>query len=78
MSEYNPITTVIELGALDDDEMVEGYRAGFLNAPEPGSDKSKSYWHGWRNGMVDGGHAPIDCAQTILAREIVGTYRGLH
>jgi hypothetical protein len=78
MSEFNPITTAIELSALDADEMVEGYRAGLRNGSAPGSDKSKSYWHGWRNGMVDGGHAQIDCAQTILVREVVGTYRGLH
>lgn len=78
MSEFNPVTTKAELSALDSGEMVEGYRAGLDNAPEPGSDKSKAYWHGWRNGMVDRGYMAMDDAQAMLAREVVGTYRGLH
>jgi hypothetical protein len=28
-----------------------------------------SYWHGWRNGMVDGGHRPKDAAQAALAHD---------
>ena len=78
MSEYQPLSSAAELEALDDAECVAGYFAGTRNEPEPGSEKSKSYWHGWRNGMVDFKHAPIDDAQTKLAREVVGKYRGLH
>lgn len=58
--------------------MVAGYMDGLYNAAAPGSDKSRSYWHGWRNGMVDGRHAEMDDAQAMLARELVGKYRGLH
>jgi hypothetical protein len=58
--------------------MVAGYRAGLDGTSEPGSDKSRSYWHGWRNGMMDSGRATIDDAQAKLAREIVGRYVGLH
>lgn len=81
MSEYQPVRTMAELGLLDSDEIVEGYRAGLdapFGTPEPGSDKSRSYWHGWRNARVDRGFAAHDGAQRQLAREYVGTYKGLN
>ena len=51
-----PVATVEELSALNTDEIVEGYFDGFDNEPAPGDNRSKSYWHGYRNGQVDGGH----------------------
>jgi ribosome modulation factor len=78
MSEFQPVETKADLERLDDDEILAGYLAGLSGESEPGSDKSRAYWHGWRNGMVDSGRAQIDCAQVRLAREVVGTYRGLH
>ena len=78
MSEYTPVKTKQELDLLDQDEMVAGYLEGFVGSKEPGSDKSKSFWHGWRNGRVDGGFDEKDAAQVQLAREIVGTYKGLN
>jgi hypothetical protein len=62
-----PVITVDELDSLDPVEMVEGYHDGFKNEPAPRGNRSKAYWHGWRNGMVDGGHAKIDEAQYLLA-----------
>ena len=53
MSEYQPLSSVRDLDVLDEADCVAGYLAGLDDAPEPGSDKSKSYWHGWRNGMMD-------------------------
>lgn len=38
---------------------------------ELGSDKSKYYWNGWRNGMMDTGRLPIDGAARQLAAEVV-------
>jgi hypothetical protein len=36
------------------DEMVQGYLDGFdLNAPEPSSNRSDSYRHGFANGRAD-------------------------
>ena len=52
-----------------------GYLAGLHGAPEPGSDKSKSYWHGWRNGMMDTGRLPHDEAARNLAAEVVRWHR---
>ena len=69
--ERTPVTTADELDALDTDEIVEGYRDGFAGEPEPGDNRSRSYWHGWRNGAVDGRHRTKDEAQAILATAIV-------
>jgi hypothetical protein len=71
MSEYQPLSSVAELAVLNDDECVAGYMASLAGDPEPGSDKSKSYWHGWRNGMMDKGRLPIDEAARNLVAEVV-------
>ncbi len=65
-----PVTTVSELNTLDTHEMIDGYCAGLDGEPEPGNNRSKSYWHGWRNGNADRTHTS-DAAMAILAREIV-------
>lgn len=70
MSEYQPLSTRAELDLLDIEECTAGYMAGLDDLPEPGSDKSKSYWHGWRNGMMDKGRLPRDEA----ADQLVGEY----
>ena len=70
-----PITTVEELDALDTDEVIEGYRDGRDNEPPPTGNRSRSYWHGWRNGMADGGHLPIDPAMRELARQVIAQSR---
>ena len=70
MSEFIPVSTVAELSLLDEQEMVEGYLSGLSSSVEPGSDKSKAFWHGWRNGMSDKGFAPVDRHQHALAAEI--------
>ncbi|AZW14229.1 hypothetical protein CS344_20155 [Bordetella bronchiseptica] len=78
MSEFHPVRTKADLDLLDHDEIVQGYREGLAGAAQPGSDKSRSYWHGWRNAQVDRGWAKPDDAQCQLAREYVGRYVGLH
>ncbi|MBB3004391.1 hypothetical protein FHX57_006773 [Paraburkholderia tropica] len=69
MSEFKPFE-FIEFEWIDDD-VIAGYRSGYAGDPEPGSDKSRSFFHGWRNGRVDGGHQPIDAAQQEFARSYV-------
>lgn len=78
MSEFLAVRTKAELALLDSEEMVAGYMAGLRGEGEPGSVFSRSYWHGWRNGASDKGFRQQDDAQRQLAREIVGTYRGLN
>ncbi|MGL4264465.1 MAG: hypothetical protein ACRCTX_22840 [Afipia sp.] len=75
MSEFKPVETIEDLNCLDDDEIVEGYRAGLRGAPEPGTDKSRSYWHGWRNGSSDGGHRENDASQSKLADALYSPQR---
>lgn len=75
MSEFQPVETVEDLNGLDDDEMLEGYMYGLNNDAEPGSDKSRSFWHGWRNGAVDSKRKEIDGHQMRLAEAICGPSR---
>ena len=75
MSEYTKLSRRAELDLIDEDECVAGYRSGLINDPEPGSDKSKSFWHGWRNGMMDRGILPLDAEAQKLAREVVAMHR---
>jgi hypothetical protein len=75
MSEYAPISSANELDLVDDAECLDGYLAGLKGTPEPGSDKSKSFWHGWRNGMIDKGRLPSDYAAQRLATEVIRRQR---
>ena len=68
-----PVQTLAELETLDSAEMVEGYSDGLDNCPAPNGNRSKAYWHGWRNGMVDGSHMEPDAAMSILARLFINT-----
>jgi hypothetical protein len=63
-----PVTTVEELDQLNNMEVFEGYQDGLENF-RCGENRSRAYWHGWRNGQVDGGHAQKDRAQEVLAQE---------
>lgn len=69
-----PITEPDDVFTLDDSEMVEGYNDGRENAP-CGDNRSTAYWHGWRNGMVDGGHWKSDDAQRVLAGKLIKDQR---
>ena len=60
MTERTPVRTYAELQALDHAEIVEGYEDGYHGEPEPGDNRSRSYWHGWRNAQLDRAHGPPD------------------
>jgi hypothetical protein len=62
------ITTLEELDALDGDAMLDGYRAGLGFAQINYMRKDQAYWHGYLNGQVDRGLAPISPEQRQLAR----------
>lgn len=72
MSEFAPVETPQDLETLDQDEIVQGYMEGLSadEAKEPGSDKSRAYWHGWRNAMTDRGLAQMDIHQARLVRAL--------
>ena len=65
-----PVTTAAELDALDDADILEGYHDGRAGDPEPGDNRSKGYWHGWRNGRCDGGYEQPDAQMIELIRDI--------
>ena len=64
-----PITRNRQLKQLENNEVVLGYMDGRNNDPKPNDNRTYSYWHGWRNGMVDGGHTEKDTSQILLAKD---------
>jgi hypothetical protein len=71
-----PVSTEAELDALNSEEIVEGYYDGRNNEPEPTGNRSRAYWHGWRNGMADAGRIPIDDAMRALTHDVLKRGRG--
>lgn len=72
---FSPVRTVDDLESLDQTEMLEGYSAGHAGDPEPGGNRGRSFWHGWRNGMVDAGHLKGNEHQAALAAEFLNKQR---
>jgi hypothetical protein len=68
-SEFKSAATVADFRTLDEADMLLGYMDGFDGLPPPGSGSSRSFFHGWRNGMVDAGHLDPNSAQLALAEE---------
>ena len=71
MVEFRPVSDLDDFRRLDDGEILEGYFDGFHGGSMPGSDRSRAYWHGWRNGRVDAGVVEPDAAQVALASALV-------
>jgi len=67
VSEFKSVATIADFRTLDESEVLLGYLEGFDGSPRPGSDCSRSFCHGWRNGMADAGHAEPDSAQMALS-----------
>ena len=72
MAEFKNVTSVAEFRALDESDILLGYLDGFDNAPCPGSDRSRAFFHGWRKGLVDGGHVAADADQMELDAAFAG------
>ena len=72
---FEPVRTMSDLETLDQDQVVEGYLSAERGDPEPGPNRGRSYWHGWRNRMIDNGDLPGDEASRSLAREYVAQQR---
>lgn len=54
-----PVISLMDLARLDESEQREGYQDGCEGLP-CGDNRSRSYWHGWRQGARDGGHRNRD------------------
>lgn len=74
--ERRPVATMLDLSTLDEAEIVEGYRDGFAGW-DCGNNRSRSYWHGWRNAQSDRGKTKPDDAQANLVREYLARPRPL-
>jgi hypothetical protein len=72
---FAPVRTVADLETLDDDEIAAGFMDGYRDpdAPEPGPNRGRGYWHGWRCAMMDLRKIEIDAVHQQLVHEVVST-----
>lgn len=75
MSNFEPVRTLVDLESLDFADILEGYKSAERGDPEPGPNRGRSFWHGWRNRMIDLGELPSDAASRQLAKEVVEARR---
>jgi len=66
---FFPPKQLRDIEAMNEDDLLEGYRLGINNEIEPKDNRAK--WHGWRNGMCDSGRYVIDDGQRRIAKEYV-------
>ena len=67
---FRPVETAADLATLDEDEIIAGYTEYQKGDPEPGPNRGRAYWHGWRNAARDHGQIAGDEAMRKLAREM--------
>lgn len=72
---FEPVRTKADLDQLDPNEIVEGYKSAERGDPEPGPNRGRAFWHGWRNRMIDLHELPQDDASRQLVREVVRARR---
>lgn len=68
---FLPLQTIADLETLDEAEIIAGYREWREGDPEPGPNRGRAYWHGWRNAMIDRGKREPDEAARRLAHDAV-------
>lgn len=49
---FEPVRTLEDLDSLDDAEMQEGHLSAERGDPEPGENRGRAYWHGWKTRMM--------------------------
>jgi hypothetical protein len=69
-----PVLLASDLEGLDSAEILEGYQDAHEGFPCSGN-RSRAYWHGWQNGMVDTGKMGKTVYMELLARDVVGKQR---
>ncbi len=67
---FKPVETLEDLNSLNPDEILEGHLSAERGDPEPGPNRGRSYWHGWRTRMMDLRELPIDETHRKLVREV--------
>ncbi len=66
---FEPVRTRKDLESLDASEILEGYLSAERGDPEPGENRGRAFWHGWRNRMIDIGAVEPDDASRALVRD---------
>lgn len=73
---FDPVTTLADLDSLDEQEIIEGYLSAERGDPEPGDNRGRAFWHGWRCKMMDYHQIEITPEHRVLVREIIRRGRG--
>lgn len=71
MPNFEPPRTLEDLHSLDAAEIIGGYMSAERGDPEPGPNRGRAFWFGWRNRMMDMGVIPIDAQHMELTRLVV-------
>ena len=66
---FEPVSTLADLETLDGEQIAEGYRSFERGDPEPGPNRGRSFWHGWRNAAMDHHELQPDSASRQLIEE---------
>lgn len=66
---FAKVETLADLDSLDHDEIVDGHLSAERGDPEPGENRGRAFWHGWRTRMMDLGAIEIDAEHHALVRE---------
>lgn len=65
---FAPVLTLDDLDSLDQDQMHEGYMSAERGDPEPGENRGRAFWHGWRMRMIDFGSIETDDGHRALVK----------
>lgn len=68
---FAPVRTKADLDSLKFDDILDGYTSSNRGDPEPGENRGRAFWHGWRNRMMDLGQIKHDDAARQLVREVL-------
>lgn len=69
-----PVWLATDLDTLDEADILEGYKDGLEDFPCSGN-RSRAYWHGWQNGMVDKGRMKSTPAMRFLVQDVLRSGR---
>ena len=72
---FVPITTLDDLDTLDERDIIEGYGSAERGDPEPGENRGRAFWHGWRSRMYDYGILKADAGHRQLVKAWVDRNR---
>lgn len=72
---FAPVVTLDDLDALDDAEIIDGYASAERGDPEPGENRGRAFWHGWRCRMFDYGELKPDEGHRHLVKAWVARNR---